>query len=252
MCVDCNGCVYAGGLDIGDVTVRLHVCALQGMKRDVSTGATEKVFGSQKTDIPIQLSLLSCPAPDLRFVPSGEIPMPMLMPIGSEVIALSGAYAGQIGTIVGPYDANEVEGKKPKSKSNPRRVDVRFNPMFPEPPFGYAIAASMKDKYFSSKELCSRLKISPNMLGMGALSCCFCFLFWVFIGFYAFVGKIVGSVLVEHGGEKYDLGLNLKRNGQYQLLGYARGRQGHEISANKSSAVITVDSVWRNNNAVKV
>ena len=66
-----------------------------------------------------------------------------------------------------------------------------------EPPFGHLIAESIGEDYFSSRDCCRSLMISPSVLG-----------------------KIVGMILVEPG--RMDFGLNLKRNGQYQLLGYVR------------------------------
>jgi 5'-3' exoribonuclease 1 len=57
------------------------------------------------------------------------------------------------------------------------------------------IEASVKEEYFSSRDIVKALNISPSLLG-----------------------KIVGSLYID----KIDAGLNLKRSGQYFLLGYVR------------------------------
>jgi hypothetical protein len=99
-----------------------------------------------------------------------------------------------------PSLKTEVRNQKKNNgkPSKPRTVTVEFLvPDTPEPQFGHTIASSVKDEYFTSKDVCKVLKITPDMLG-----------------------KIVGNINVEPG--RIDLGLNLKRNGQYQLLGYVR------------------------------
>ena len=74
--------------------------------------------------------------------------------------------------------------------------------------FGHVIANAVQDEYFSSRDMCKFCGITPDILG-----------------------KIVGSVFVEPG--RFDLGLNLKRNGQYQLLGFVRKveTQGQAVPA---------------------
>jgi hypothetical protein len=101
-------------------------------------------------------------------------------------------------------------------------VDVEFSvPPKPETPFGCVIANSMKDEYFSSKDLCSVLQISPSVLG-----------------------KIVGAVLLDN---KLDLGLNLKRNGSYHLMGYSR-----RVEYNKPSSELSPRSIWREGDTIRI
>jgi hypothetical protein len=82
-----------------------------------------------------------------------------------------------------------------KERQQPRCVDVEFVIPSPEPPFGYMIEASIKEEYFGARDIVRSLNISPTLLG-----------------------RIVGSLVVD----KVDLGLNLRRAGQYFLLGSVR------------------------------
>jgi 5'-3' exoribonuclease 1 len=218
-----RGVPGSGGLDIGEIFIRLRLLPLQGMARDHKTGAKYKVFGKTEADVPAQLVLWSSIVEDPRFQEVGELPVPKLFPVGCEVVCITGDMVGSKGVIVGPHSAEESgkvsraqsgasnvsrqtsassttsatsTGSK-KSKQGERVVDIEYTVNPPEPSFGYAIAASVQDQYFPSREICTVLKLSPSLLG-----------------------KIVGSLFVEPF--RADIGLNLKRNGQYQLLGYVR------------------------------
>jgi len=67
----------------------------------------------------------------------------------------------------------------------------------PEPPFGLAIAQSMKLTYISSQEAAKLLQMKPTAFG-----------------------KITGNINFDPG--RYDLGLNLKYMDDLCLPGYAR------------------------------
>ena len=43
------------------------VCALQGMRRNPTTGIKTKIYGNEEADVPIQMALWSSPAADARF-----------------------------------------------------------------------------------------------------------------------------------------------------------------------------------------
>ena len=43
------------------------MCALQGMRRNPSTGIKTKVYGNEEADVPIQMALWTSPAADARF-----------------------------------------------------------------------------------------------------------------------------------------------------------------------------------------
>lgn len=211
-----RGTPGTGGLRVGGIVVRLRVAPLQGLQRDPATGASKKVFSAkEEADVPIQMALWTPPVVDTRFEETAELTLAELMPFGAEVVALTGELRGYKGKIIGPHgpesvaaaaaskrgslkedirkDQDAVGGKAPKK----RTVDVEFTVTPPEPPFGYSIANSIKEEFYSSKDLCALLQVSASVLG-----------------------KIVGAVRVEPG--RADLGLNLKRNGQYQLLGYSQ------------------------------
>lgn len=223
-----TGIPGTGGLIIGDIKLRIKVILLQGIKRDFLTGSTKKVFGKNEVDIPIQLALWSAPTIDRRFIETGELSMNKLMPIGSEVISIKGPLLGCKGTVVGPHSIDdENQPRKLKAKVNietNRVIDVEFLiPPQDTNSFGYVISNSIKDIYYESRDVCKQLQISPSIMG-----------------------KIIGSILLESSKEDtvYDLGLNLKRNGQYQLLGYCR-----KIEINQT---LNTGNIWANADTVKI
>jgi hypothetical protein len=95
-----------------------------------------------------------------------------------------------------------------------------------EPDFGYMIHATIDDHYYSSGEISRNLKISPSVLG-----------------------RIVGAVFVEKGN--IDIGLNFKRNGQYQLLGYSR-RVFENKGNTDDNKTQSLTSVWGHKDAVRI
>eukprot|EP00595_Chromulina_sp_UTEXLB2642_P002353 CAMPEP_0196767962 /NCGR_PEP_ID=MMETSP1095-20130614/42169_1 /TAXON_ID=96789 ORGANISM="Chromulina nebulosa, Strain UTEXLB2642" /NCGR_SAMPLE_ID=MMETSP1095 /ASSEMBLY_ACC=CAM_ASM_000446 /LENGTH=318 /DNA_ID=CAMNT_0042136863 /DNA_START=2097 /DNA_END=3050 /DNA_ORIENTATION=- len=214
-----------GGLVIGPITIRLRVLVLQGMKLDYKTGARKKVFGKIEADIPMQLALWEPICDDPRFVETSELPIHKLMPIDSEVIAISGKLKGFIGKIVGPHSNTSNK----RIINDKRVVDVEFIiPFANDTNFGYSIASSITDDYLSSREVCRACGISASVLG-----------------------KLVGSIFIEPG--RYDIGLNLKRNGQYQLIGYIRKVESNDLSNNSDQwlsgdTVTVIGSLQHDNN----
>jgi 5'-3' exoribonuclease 1 len=241
-----RGLPGSGGMDIGEIKIKFKVQLLQGLNRDPLTGATKKVFSANTVaEIPVQLVLTSLPTPDPRFEEVSELPLERLMPVGAPVIAITGQLIGCSGTIVGPHKAlkslvaNNASASRKKQQVNgsvetdaghtnaatintsnttphhrqltsaatsavaPKRkvVDVEFRIPQPEPPFGYNIARSITEDYYSTREVCGIIKISPSTLG-----------------------KIVGSLRIDPN--RIDIGLNLKRKGMYQLLGYVKKVEG--------------------------
>lgn len=203
-----RGIPGTGGLVIGAVSIRLRVCPLQGVRRDPLHGSTHKVFGSTEADVPIQVALLEAPVEDLRFAETGGLPIEKMMPIGSEVIPTKGKYLGQRGRVV-KY--------RPMVNGKVGEVEVEFDKIPSEAPFGYAIAASIVEEHYSAREVCQSLSIEPAVLG-----------------------RIVGSIILDNA-DKHDIGLNFKRNGVYQLLGYARFVGAEAIPA-----------VWNTTDSVRI
>eukprot|EP01033_Poteriospumella_lacustris_P000925 gene925-667_t len=214
-----------GGLNINETSLRLKVLPLQGMKRDPVTGSRKKIFSkASEADIPLQLALWQPTAPDNRFVEVDELPIEKLLPVGTEVVAISGGYTGFKGTVVGPHGAAGGSAKKIPTTPRKRVVDVEFLiPKCLEPPFGYGIARAMTEDFYSGRDVCSMLQITPSVLG-----------------------KIVGSIRLEPG--RIDLGLNLKRNGVHQLLGYIRKVENTE----RGGGAKEVRKVWTGLDTVKV
>ena len=193
---------------IGPVSIRLRVCPLQGVRRDPLHGSTHKVFGSTEADVPIQVALLVAPVEDLRFAETGCLPIEKFIPIGSEVIPTKGKHLGQKGRVV-KY--------RPKVNGKVEEVEVEFDDFPPEAPFGYSIAASIVEEHYSAREVCQALGIEPSV-----------------------IGRIVGSIMLDDA-DKHDVGLNFKRNGVYQLLGYAR-----------FVAADSIPAVWNTADSVRI
>lgn len=241
-----RGIPGSGGLAIGDVLIRLKLVALQGMSTNVLSGERKKVFGTSELDVPIQLVLWNH-VKDPRFMEMSQMSLKSLLPHRCEVIGLKNEYIGCKGYVI--YDdfsddkastgtdssnvsvmtrptlAMEHSGMASQkfSEKNKRQVTVEFLlPDSEEPQFGHAILNSIQEAYYSSRDICKALKISADILG-----------------------KVVGSVFIEPTG--HDLGLNLKRNGQYQLLGYVR-----KVESNGGDHHKNLSNVWKQIENVKL
>lgn len=213
----------SAGLIVKNVSIRMRVVVLQGMKLDPVTGARKKVFGKTEADVPLPLAAWTPLCDDMRFQETDELPIEKFMPYNSEVIAVSGQYRGMKGKIVGPHGPDGNTNKSEKSKSKKlkakRVVRVEFEVPPQESPFGYAIAMTITDRYYSSRDVCRQCDLNPQILGM-----------------------IVGSIFAEPG--RYDLGLNLKKSGQFQLFEYVRKVE--------SENDMNINNVWTKSDSVQV
>lgn len=198
----------SGGIDIGEIKIRLKMLPLQGMKTNPSDGSTTKVFGTEEADIPLQMVLRTSPAPDPRFEMHGPMTMNDLFPTNSRVIITKGKYRGCMGSILGI-----VEGDK---------VGVSVTVIPPEPPFGLAIVKSIQESYLSAKEIADILRLNPVA-----------------------VAKVTASLYFKPGN--FDLGLNLAYKGRFYVLGYSRRRFLGNVKGRKFSTEVdawkTGDSV---------
>eukprot|EP01042_Synura_sphagnicola_P001408 gene1408-1603_t len=224
-----------GGIDIGELHAWLVVLPLQGMIRDLSTGARTKKFGTVEAKIPINMALWVAPVEDPRFIETAGMEVSELFPLNSMVIALDGPHRGKVGRVAGPHGPpdksgaakmkREIKREVGKSVPGPRNVIVEFPVLPEEVPFGLTIAASIRDQYYSVSDVCRATDISPSLFG-----------------------KIVGAVFVEPG--RRDFGLNLKRNGQYQLLGYVRRVEMTQEGRDGTTAA--KGNVWKEREIVQV
>ena len=204
-----SGIPGSGGVDIGDIQIRLKLMSLQGMKTSSKDGSTKKVFGTIEADVPLQMVLWQSPAPDPRFEERGPMTLSDRFPANSTVVLSKGKYLGCLGTVVGALDDGKIG------------VKVKVTP--PEPPFGLAIARSVQESYVSSSDAARVLKIHPGIFG-----------------------KIVGSLFFNPG--RYDLGLNLRYQQDFCALGYTRrkdilDKRGKTTSSAKKSAWGSSDTV---------
>ncbi|OQR80786.1 5'-3' exoribonuclease 1 (ISS) [Achlya hypogyna] len=173
-----------GGVQLGEISAFLHVQPLQGMVTDAATGATTKLFGSDEVAVPFQLAATALATVDERFVEKPPLTPTERFPVGAAVLVVAeGAAKGACGVVVG-HSAGDA-------------VQVEVVAATPEPPFGYAVADSIGDKFFPSHVVSQRLGISPGTLG-----------------------RLTGSLLVNPG--RYDIGLNIKFKKELALAGYCR------------------------------
>lgn len=196
----------SGGIQIGEIKVRLKLLPLQGMKTNAANGSSKKLFGKEEADVPLQLALWQAPAPDPRFEEKGPMTLNQRFPVDGSVILTKGKYRGCKGTVVGI-----AEGKK---------VGVKVLTLPPEIPFGLALARSVFESYITSTDASRILKLNPGLFG-----------------------KITGSMLFQPG--KYDLGLNLKSGDGLCVAGFTRKkRERTNIKAkNEKKAWDTGDSL---------
>jgi 5'-3' exoribonuclease 1 len=176
----------SGGVQIGEVKIRLRLLPLQGMKTNPSNGSTKKLFGKEEAEVPLQLALWQAPAPDPRFVERGPMKLQDRFPVDCNVVLTKGKYRGCLGRVVGM-----AEDKK---------LGVKVLTMPPEVPFGLAVARSVYESYISSADAARILKISPQIFG-----------------------RITSSLVFIQGG--YDLGLHLKSQEGLCVAGYTRQKK---------------------------
>ena len=186
----------SGGLDIGNIQIRLKLLPLQGMKTSTINGSKKKIFGTVEADVPLQMVLWQSPAPDPRFEERGAMTLKDLFPAKSSAILTKGKYRGCTGTVVGALDDQKVG------------IKVAVTP--PEPPFGLAIARSVQESYVMSGDASKVLKLHP-----------------------AIFGKIVGSLFFNPG--RYDIGLNLRYKHEFCTLGYTRRQTSQHDRFNGST-----------------
>lgn len=189
-----NGTPGTGGLQIGEVHLRLKVLPLQGMKTNPANGSKKKMFGKEEADVPLQLALWQAPAPDPRFVERGPMTLRDRFPEKSQVVLTKGKYRGCTGTVVGVVDE--------------KNVGVKVETFPPETPFGLAIARSVQESYLSSADAARVLKVNPSVLG-----------------------KVMGRLQFQQG--RYDLGLNLKSADGMCVVGYTRKKVDQTSQAAK-------------------
>lgn len=185
----------SGGVQIGEIKVRLKLLPLQGMTTNRSNGSTKKLFGKEEADVPLQLALWQAPAPDPRFAEKGPMKLEDRFPATSNVILTKGKYRGCVGSVVGVSDD--------------KKVGVKVLTMPPEVPFGLALARSVYESYISSTDAARILKLHPGLFG-----------------------KITGIMMFEPG--KYDLGLNLKSNDGLCVAGFTRQKREKENNTDPS------------------
>jgi 5'-3' exoribonuclease 1 len=209
-----NGVPGSGGVQIGDVKIRLKLLPLQGMKTNPANGSTKKLFGKEEADVPLQLALWKAPAPDPRFEERGPMTLNDRFPEGCSVVLTKGKYRGCMGTVVGVADK--------------KSVGVKVQTMPAEFPFGLAMARSHQDSFVSSVEAARILRIHPGVLG-----------------------KIMGRLQFEQG--RYDLGLNLKNNDGSCVVGYTRKKVEPKKSPSKKGKNNTDKSTaWEAGDSVLV
>jgi len=201
-----------GGMNIGEIQIRLRLKPLQGMKVSPADGSSKKVYGNEEADIPLQTALWTAPAPDPRFIERGPMTLQDLYPTGCLVLLTKGKYKGSVGSVLGISDEGEDQ-----------KVITKVKVVLPEPPFGLAIARSVKESYLSSSDAADVLKLRPQILG-----------------------KIMGSLLVDPG--RYDLGLNLRYKKEFCVIGYTRRVELSDAKEKKGHR----ETAWKPGDSVRI
>lgn len=132
-----TGLVGSGGVDIGDIQIRLKVVVLQGMKKK-GDGSRRKVFGNTEAEVPLHMCLWKDPAPDPRFKENGPMSVADLYAPNTDVILTLGKYKGCKGVVSGVYEVPE----DPTANSPPKDkylINTKVEVVPAEPPFGLAI-----------------------------------------------------------------------------------------------------------------
>lgn len=199
-----NGVPGSGGVNIGEIKVRLKLLPLQGMRTNTANGATKKLFGREEADVPLQLALLQAPAPDPRFIERGPMTLEERFPVGCNVVLTKGKYRGCSGRVAGYADT--------------KCVGVKVDTIPPELPFGLAIARTVQETYISSVDAARILKMPTGLFG-----------------------KVTGRLQFEQG--KYDLGLNLKSADGSCVVGYTRKKVEAQSAHGKDNAWSAGDSL---------
>lgn len=204
----------SGGVNIGEIQYRLKLLPLQGMKSNVKTGATKKVFGTEEADVPLQLCLWQAPAPDPRFVEHGPLTLADRFPPASKIVLTKGKLRGCMGAVIGAAD----DGKS---------IGVKVHAVSPEPPFGLAIARSIQESYVSAMDATKLMKLtSPSIFG-----------------------RVTSGLFFEPG--RYDIGLNLKYAEGLCVVGYTRkqpenngqkGKNGNKKAWSAGDSLLVVGS----------
>ena len=100
--------------------------------------------------------------------------------------------------------------------------------MPPEPNFAQILSSAMLDKYYPAHEMARALGVSSSVLG-----------------------KIVGAVYTTTQ-DRTSIGLDLKKNGQYYLLGYARAKDNGKDSQQAADKKKQQENVWSRSDAITV
>jgi hypothetical protein len=149
-----GGQLRTAGIRVADINQLVNVRLLIGMRRDPASGALLQEFAAEGSDgdivVPAQLVFRKNPAPDMRFIEQPPLSVEERIPIGSSAVITSGPKRGHLCVVQGFTPEGNVI------------VDVPDRPK--EPPFGYSIVGSIKDKYFDASTAASAAGIHPGLL----------------------------------------------------------------------------------------
>lgn len=187
------------GTIIGPVDAMVHVQMLKGLIK-TDDGATSKEFADipgQETDYALQIVVDQVISPDERFIEREALPIEQEFPEGSRAFFLGDFNYGRPVHITG-HENGKVNGLIASVKGR-------------EPEFGKerARAAEGLCRYLPSFAIARQLNLNPLVLA-----------------------KITSSFTVDVGGQRQNLGLNLKFEAKKQkVLGFSRrGDSGWEFS----------------------
>lgn len=177
------------GVEIGPVKVLVHVQPVTGLIRN-ARGAYVKTFSKNTEYYPLQLVVELVKNKDKRFATRGPVPVEKEFPVDSQVVFLGAFAYGTPAVVVGHQDHDKLNIKVNKIQSAL------------EPNIGKkrVIIENKEIRYLASYEVSKQLRLNP-----------------------LFLLKITSGFMVDDGGKRLNIGLELKFEGRRQkVLGFTR------------------------------
>lgn len=196
------------GVNAGKRTITVHYESLKGLVK-TRDGAYRKEFGGEEQYFPVQLLVENVESEDERFKERAAIPVEEEFPLGSSAILLLNRLYGAPAVVDGFANGNINVTATPLSEfrgnySNQISLDEKHNAT-----------------YYSASVVAGKIGMSP-----------------------LFFSQLTSRFLLTFGGQKFDLGVVLKKPSQdLRVNGYARkGSRGWEFS---DKARDLVNSYWK-------
>ncbi len=204
------------GIQVGSIDILVHVNPLRGLLRS-RDGWYRKDFNTDVEEIyPLQLVVKKVANVDLRYKERRPAPVEEEFKLHSKVVFLGDFAYGEPAEVVG-HEPKESVTLSIKSQEEVELKDVKE---YLTPTFGKTIAALERRnaRYYPSFEVSKILKLHPLVLS-----------------------RITSTYMIEHGGKKRNVGLDLKfESKKLKALGYTqRHERGWQFSKTAIDLIYT-------------